>query len=86
MLLTAINFLPAALFRLPILPPERAIIQAFGGAILIALAALGWHTWKHRRLNKTFAVGIVLMIVALPLRIAFGETELWLNITAWLVS
>lgn len=86
MLLTAINFIPAALFRLPILPPEQAIIQAFGGAILIAIAALGWHTWKHRKLNKVFAAGIVLMIVALPLRIALGETELWLGFVAWLVS
>jgi len=86
MLLTAINFIPAALFRLPILPPEQAIIQAFGGANVIALAALGWHTWKHHKLNTVFAAGVMLMIVALPLRIALGETELWLNFAAWLTS
>lgn len=77
MLLTALNFLPAALFRLPILPPEQGMIQAFGGASVIAIGCLMWHSVKHRKVNGVFAAGVVAMIVSVPLRIAIGETQAW---------
>ncbi len=80
MLLTALNFLPAALFRLPILPPEQGMIQAFGGASVIALGCLAWHSVKHRKVNWVFAAGVVMMIVSVPLRIAIGETQAWREI------
>jgi hypothetical protein len=86
MLLTALNFVPAALFRLPILPPEQAIIQAFGGTNLLAFAAFGWYTYKHRSFNKLFAGGFLLMIVSLPLRIYIGSTETWLKFADWMTS
>ncbi len=86
MLLTAINFLPAAIFRMPLAPPQYTLWTAFGIPALIALIVLGWHTWKHQKLNKVFAVGVVLLIVNLPLRLVIAKTESWHNFTAWLAS
>lgn len=84
MLLTAINFLPAALFRIPAVPSGYETLWAFGVADLIALACLGWHTWKHRKLNKVFAAGVLLFIAGIPVRMAIGETEIWFRFTAWI--
>lgn len=82
MLLTALNFLPAALFRLPILPPEQGMLQAFGLASVIAVACLSWHSMKHGRVNPIFAAGVALTIVSVPVRIAIGETQVWLDLAA----
>jgi hypothetical protein len=79
MLLTAINFLPAALFRMPIFPPDYVIHLAFGIPNLLAIVFLIWHTVKHRKLNKVFAAGVLLLIVAQPLRNIIGESDIWLN-------
>jgi len=43
MLLTAINFLPAALGRMPFVPEDFLILWAFGMPLLFALTALVWH-------------------------------------------
>lgn len=79
MLLTAINFLPAALFRLPLFPPELTIIGTFGIPALMAVACLIWLTRKHRKLNVIFAAGVLLLIVAIPLRIIIAPSQIWLN-------
>jgi hypothetical protein len=84
MLMTAIAFMPAALFRLPIVPPQIMINWAFGVPMLTALACLGWHRAKHRKLNKVFAASVLLVIAAHPLRIALLNSEIWLRFTAWL--
>jgi hypothetical protein len=86
MLMTAIAFMPAALFRLPAVPPQFMIHWAFGAPMLTALACLGWHRAKHRKLNKVFAASVLLVIAAHPLRIALLSSEAWLQFTAWLVS
>jgi hypothetical protein len=84
MLLTAINFLPAALFRVPLLPAGYEMLWAFGAADLLALGCLIWHTRKHGKLNKVFAIGVALFVAAIPARMMIGETEAWLRFTAWL--
>lgn len=84
MLLTAINFLPAALFRLPLFPPDLTIVGTFGVPALMALACLIWLTVKHRRLNKVFAAGVLLLIAAIPLRIVIAPSQIWHNFVAWL--
>jgi hypothetical protein len=86
MLMTAIAFLPAALFRLPVVSPQFMLHWAFGAPMLTALACLGWHRAKHRKLNKVFAASVLLVIAAHPLRIALLSSEAWLRFTAWLVS
>jgi hypothetical protein len=84
MLMTAIAFMPAALFRLPVVPPQFMIHWAFGVPMLVALACLGWHRAKHRKLNKVFAAAVLLVIAAHPLRLALLNSETWLRFTAWL--
>jgi hypothetical protein len=84
MLLTAINFLPAALFRIPPVPEQYVVFWAFGLPNILALICLMWHTIKHRRLNKIFAAGVLLLFVALPLRIVISESEIWLRFVGWI--
>lgn len=86
MLLTAINFAPAALFRLPVVPPEYTVWFAFGVPAAIAVAILIWHTWKNGKLNKIFAAGVALLVAAVPLRPVISETEAWLSFVGWLAS
>jgi hypothetical protein len=84
MLLTAINFMPAALFRIPVVSPENTVWWAFGVPAILAIAILAWHTWKHGKLNKVFALGVALLIVAVPLRPIVSETSAWLSFVGWL--
>ncbi len=86
MLLTAINFMPAALFRIPVVPPEYAYFWAFGVPAVVAVAALAWHTWKHGKLNKIFTLGVSLLLIAVPLRPIISESRAWLGFVGWLVS
>ena len=86
MLLTAINFLPAAIFRIPILPPDYLILQAFGIPDLLALSGFAWYTWKHRKFNKIFASGIALIIATQPLRIFLAGSPIWIEIMASLAG
>jgi hypothetical protein len=84
MLLTAINFLPAAIFRMPLAPPEYTLWTAFGIPALIAAACFGWHSWKHQKLNKVFAAGVVLLILNLPIWLVIAKTQIWHGFTQWL--
>jgi hypothetical protein len=84
MLLTAINFLPAALFRIPLVPPEYAMLWAFGVPVLIAVSCFAWYTAKHRKLNKAFAAGVLLLFAAFLLRQVVMVSEPWLRFAAWL--
>lgn len=84
MLLTAINFLPAALFRVSPVPDQFTIFWAFGVPSLLAIICLVWSTVRRRQLNKIFAAGVLLLIIALPLRIVISGSEPWLRFVAWI--
>ena len=84
MLMTAVNFLPAAVARIPAVPDRLMLLWAYGVPDLLALAALGWLTWRHRRLNRALAVGLLLFIASQPLRFAVAGSAGWLGLTAWL--
>jgi hypothetical protein len=86
MLMTAINFLPAALFRMPIFPEDSIVIFAFGIPSLIAVAFLIWFTIKHRKLNKIFTAAVLLLIAAVPLRPIIGDSAIWLSFVNWIAS
>lgn len=86
MLLTAINFMPAALFRLPVVSPENTVWWAFGAPALLAVSILAWHTWKHGKLNKVFAAGVAVLVAAVPLRPIISETNAWLSFVAILAG
>lgn len=86
MLLTAINFLPAALFRVEIVPPEYAIFWAFGVPALFAIACLAWHSRKHGKVNRVFAAGVLVLVLAIPVRLMLMASETWLAVVGWLAS
>lgn len=86
MLMTAINFSPAAFARLPIFPPEMMIIQALGFPALVGIACFAWHTWKHRKFNWVFAIALFAFIASGPLRMIFAGTQTWLGFVGWMAS
>lgn len=86
MLMTAINFTPAALFRIPIVPPDYSLLFAFGTTCLIAVLYLIWSRAKHGKTNYIFAAATLLFTVSLPLRLVFAKTAVWHSFTNWLVS
>ena len=86
MLLTAINFLPAALFRIQIVPPEYSTLWAFGVPVLMAVACLIWHSWKHGKINRIFAAGVLMLILAIPARIMLMGSQTWLSFVGWLAG
>ena len=80
MLLTAINFLPAALFRVG--PAENTMLFAFGIPALMAVASFVWYTAKHRKLNRVFAAAVLLVLVAVPVRFVVPASDAWLRFVA----
>ena len=86
MLMTAINFLPAAFFRIPFIPPEYLNLWAFGLAGMFAVICLIWHSVKHGKINKVFLSAVILYIAAATLRFPFAETEIWLGFVGWLAK
>jgi hypothetical protein len=86
MLMTAINFVGAAVARIPFLPEKLLLLFVIGIPILMAIICLIWFTAKHRRLNKVFAAAVFLFIVSVPLRIIFANSSIWLNFVNWLAA
>ena len=86
MLMTAINFSPAAIARLPLLPPELFIIQALVFPALLGIVSFAWHTWKTRKFNWVFAIALIAFIASGPFRVWFSGTKVWLGFMAWLTS
>jgi hypothetical protein len=87
MLLTAVNFLPPALARIPI-----AALQAlgplwfFGFPTVVALVCLGLESWRYRRLNRVFLVGTLLLVASYILRLMIMGTSTWMEIAMALTS
>ena len=87
MLLTAVNFVPPALARIPI-----ATLQAlgpvwfFGFPTLLMLLCIGLDTWRNRQLNTVFLAGSILLIASYVARLALMGTDTWLAVAAWLTS
>ena len=86
MLLTAINFLPPALGRVRLIPAEYTILWSWGIPDLLAITCLIWMTWKHRKLNKTFAAAVILFIASQPFRVIASGSTIWLDFVGWLAS
>jgi hypothetical protein len=87
MLLTAVNFLPPAVARIQI-----ASLQAlgplwfFGFPTVLALACVGWDTWRNERLNTIFLAGTILLIVSYVGRLILMGTTTWMSVATWLTS
>ena len=84
MLMTAINFLPAAFFRIPFIPLEYLNLWSFGLAGVIAVICLIRHSIKYQKVNIVFLIAVVLFIASASLRGVFSETQIWLQFVGWL--
>ena len=86
MLLTMFNFLPAAVARIPLLPPEYVVLQGFVIPYAAAILTFAWQTYRHRRFSWPVAAGTALLAMSLPFRIWFGSTDIWHGLTNWLAG
>ena len=84
MLMTAINFLPAAFFRATFIAPEYLNLWAFGVPGLIAIGCLIWHSVKHGRVNKVFSAAVAIYFASAILRFPFSETQIWLSFVSFI--
>ncbi|MCI0603092.1 hypothetical protein L0156_08750 [bacterium] len=87
MLLTAINFLPPAVARIP-LPSLQAFgpLWFFGLPAFLALIGLIVDSRRNKRLNKMFLAGTLLLIVSFVVRLALMQTPAWMRIAEWLTT
>ena len=87
MLLTAVNFLPPAIARIPI-ASLRALgpIWFFGLPTLLVLLCLGLDSWRNREVNRIFVAGALLLIASYVVRLAVMGTSTWMHVAAWLTS
>ncbi len=87
MLLTAINFVPPAIARLPI-----AALQAlgplwfFGFPSVLAVLCLGLDAWRHGRVNRVFLAGTLLLIASYVGRLMLMTTGAWMQLASWMTS
>ena len=87
MLLTVVNFLPAAVARIPI-PPLQALgpLWFFGFPTALMLIALIIDWRGNKRMNKVFLGGTLFLISTFVLRLAIMGTPAWMRFAAWLTS
>jgi hypothetical protein len=87
MLLTAVNFLPPAVARIP-----AAGLQAlgpvwfFGFPGALALTCIVLDARHHGRVNRIFVAGTLLLLASYVVRLAVMPTATWLSVSRWLTS
>lgn len=86
LLVTAFNFLPPAVGRIPYAPIELGPLWFYGFPDLLMLTTLGIDTWRNGKLNKAFAFAAVFLIVSHVFRIMFMSSGPWMNFATWLTS
>lgn len=87
MLLTAVNFVPPAVARIPA-PALQALgpVWFFGAPTVIALVCIGLDWWRRRRLNVILTIGTVLLVASYVARLVWMETASWMRAATWLTS
>ena len=53
---------------------------------LIAIIFLVVDTWRHKRLNKVFLAGVILLIASHPIRMIVAGTDTWLAFANWITG
>jgi hypothetical protein len=85
MLLTAINFLPPAVARIPIAPLQAlGPLWFFGLPTALVLLCLGLDARRHGRWNPVFVAGTVLLIASYGARLMLMGSGAWMDVAAWL--
>jgi hypothetical protein len=87
MLLTVLNFIPAAIARFPFgLTDTYGPLWFFGVPDALAVIFLAVDTWRNRKLNVVFLVGTIFLIAMHWLRLPLSTTPAWLNFATWLTG
>lgn len=87
MLLTVLNFLPAALARYPFgLTETYGPLWFFGVPDILAIIFVVVDTWRNKKLNKVFLAGTILLIASQWLRLVLSSSAAWVNFATWLTS
>jgi hypothetical protein len=87
MLLTAINYIPPAIARIPIAALQSlGPLWFFGFPTAIALLCVVLDARRHGRVNKIFVLGTVLLLVSYVARMALMGTQAWINVATWLTT
>ena len=87
MLLTAINFVPPAIARIPILPLQNLGPLWFFGfptAVILLCLFIDWR--RRRQLNPVFLAGSLLLIASYPVRLVLMGTGVWMQFARWVTS
>jgi len=87
MLLTAVNFLPPALARIPIMTLQAlGPLWFFGLPAALTLLCLGLDARHTGHVNRVFLIGSVLLVSSYAGRLALMTTGPWVSFAGWLVS
>ena len=87
MLLTVLNFVPAAIARFPFgLTASYGPLWFFGVPDILTIAFVIADTWKNKKLNKVFLAGAIFLIASHWLRLALASTSPWLNFATWVTG
>ena len=87
MLLTAVNFLPPALARIPFAPLQAiGPLWFFGFPAALALLSVGVDWRRHGCVNRVFLTGTVLLISSYVVRLMLMGTDAWMQLARWLTS
>jgi hypothetical protein len=87
MLLTAINFVPPAIARIPV-----ASLQAFGPLwffgfpVVLAGVCLALDARRHGRVNRVFLTGTLLLVASYVGRLALMTTGPWMQFATWVTT
>jgi hypothetical protein len=84
MLLATISILTPAVSRWPIVGASFAMQSLFDFAFFAA--CIGYDFTQMRRVHPVFLWGSLLIIISLPLRFLFSETDTWLAFARWVTS
>ncbi|MEO7538638.1 MAG: hypothetical protein ABIV21_01295 [Pyrinomonadaceae bacterium] len=87
MLLTAINFLPPAIARIPVAAITAAgPLFFFGLPALLCIILVTYDTSQNRKFNKVFLIGSLLLIASYPLRLMASGSETWISFMTWVTT
>lgn len=87
LLVTAFNFLPAAVARLPFAPmAQLGPLWFFGVPDVLMLIVLAIDTWKNGRLNRACALGAAFLILSHILRLMFMSSGPWMSFATWVTG
>ena len=87
MLLTVLNFLPAAIARFPFgLTATYGPLWFFGIPDLLAIIFVAVDAWRNKKLNVVFLAGAIFLIASHWLRLPFSQTSAWLSFASWLTG